>query len=64
MQLTAYNYTDSQKKKKKKKIYWQIRCTKKDSVNLLYNFIGINGIINSSSSQMTEVDLVLVYLEW
>lgn len=41
------------------KIYY-IRATK-DGVNLLYNFIGINGIYGSSELQMNESDLVLVY---
>lgn len=49
----AYNYTDEEK------IYY-IRATK-DDVNLLYNFIGVNGTYGSAASQMTEADLVLVY---
>lgn len=49
----AYNYTDSEK------IYY-IRATK-DDVNLLYNFIGVNGIYGAGATQMTEADLVLVY---
>lgn len=49
----AYNYTDPEK------IYY-IRATK-DDVNLLYNFIGVNGIYGAGATQMTEADLVLVY---
>jgi hypothetical protein len=49
----AYNYTDDEK------IYY-IRATK-DSVNLLYNFIGINRTYGTSGNQMTDADLVLVY---
>ena len=49
----AYNYTDAEK------IYY-IRATK-DGVNLLYNFIGLNGIYGAGATQMTTADLVLVY---
>jgi hypothetical protein len=49
----SYDYTDEEK------IYY-IRCTI-DGVNLLYNFVGTNGIYGAGSLQMLSSDLVLVY---
>jgi len=49
----ARDYTDEEK------IYY-IRATK-DDVNLLYNFVGTNGMYGDGASQMISDDLVLVY---
>lgn len=49
----ARDYTDDER------IYY-IRATK-DGVNLLYNFIGVNGVYGDGELQMTVDDLVLVY---
>lgn len=51
--VPSLNYADEEK------IYY-IRATE-DDVNLLYNFIGVNGIYGDADLQMVDSDLVLVY---